>query len=215
MTPDLCSRAARAMLAGSIVLSLGLSPAYGYMLARPGGGFGHAAMRAFHGPLGAQHGGPAGHASMRAFPGPLGTQQGWTWRGSGLRNWGDSRGFAESDRGRISQDGWGRDAWGERDDHGWIGRGHYAWSSRGRDGRGGWGGSPWLLGSGYWGGYSEPNEISPGPVIIADGGAPLPAGRVYPGASTGPSEHQGGCVVHELNYDAAGNYVGDKETPYC
>jgi hypothetical protein len=70
---------------------------------------------------------------------------------------------------------------------------------------GGWGG---------WGGYSVPAAASE-PIIVGDG-APV---IINIGADPGPSEagagYGGGCVIHKLNYDANGKYVGERQIPLC
>jgi hypothetical protein len=70
---------------------------------------------------------------------------------------------------------------------------------------GGWGGD--------WGGYSVPTPSQPfvvgdsAPVIINIGVDPA-AGDAWPAYS-------GGCVVHKLNYDSNGKYVGERQIPLC
>lgn len=69
---------------------------------------------------------------------------------------------------------------------------------------GGWG---W----GGWGGYSAPAAASE-PIIVGDG-APV---IINIGTNPAPSDaYAGGCVIHKLNYDANGKYVGDRQIPRC
>ena len=66
-------------------------------------------------------------------------------------------------------------------------------------------------GWGDWGGYSAPAAGSE-PIIVGDG-APviinIGAEPALGGAYTG------GCVIHKLNYDANGKYVGERQIPLC
>jgi hypothetical protein len=72
---------------------------------------------------------------------------------------------------------------------------------------GGWG---W----GGWGDYSAPAASEPiivgdsAPVIINIGGDPA-QGAAADGALSG------GCVIHKLNYDSNGKYVGERQIPQC
>ena len=149
----------------------------------------------------------------------LGRNAVWRWHAPSGRDWDGRHGFARSGRDLSGHDGWGQGAWSGRDRHGWSSRGDYGSSGRGRDGRAGWGFDDGLWGSGPWVVYPgpavEPPPAPAEPVIIAVGGTPLPAGSVYPGASSGSSAQAGSCVIHQLEYDGAGNYVGEKETPNC
>ena len=57
-------------------------------------------------------------------------------------------------------------------------------------------------------GASEPIIVGGGaPVIINVGVDPAPgdAGGAY----------SGGCVIHKLNYDSNGKYVGERQIPQC
>jgi hypothetical protein len=67
---------------------------------------------------------------------------------------------------------------------------------------GGWG-------LGGWDGYpaSEPIVVGAAPFIINVGADPT-AGDAR-GAFTG------GCVIHKLNYDSNGKYVGERQIPLC
>jgi hypothetical protein len=78
------------------------------------------------------------------------------------------------------------------------------------------GGYPLFAGGGWgwggWGGYSAAAESQPivvgdsAPVIINIGADPGPGAA---GASSG------GCVVHKLNYDSNGKYIGERQIPLC
>jgi hypothetical protein len=64
-----------------------------------------------------------------------------------------------------------------------------------------------------WGGYSVTAGSQPiivgdsAPVIINIGGDPA-QGEAAVGSS-------GGCVIHKLNYDSNGKYVGERQIPRC
>jgi hypothetical protein len=69
-------------------------------------------------------------------------------------------------------------------------------------GWGGWGGVPASTGA------SEPILVGEGaPVIINIGVDPAPGAA---GAAL-----SGGCVIHKLNYDNTGKYVGERQIPQC
>lgn len=70
---------------------------------------------------------------------------------------------------------------------------------------GGWGG--W-----GWGGYSAPTA-APEPIIVGDGAPVIINIGVDPTA--GGDGYAGGCVIHKLNYDANGKYVGERQIPLC
>ncbi|HKN28694.1 MAG TPA: hypothetical protein VJY34_12730 [Roseiarcus sp.] len=74
---------------------------------------------------------------------------------------------------------------------------------------------PWLWGPASWDGFGQPSPAPDPPVAVADGGAPLLAVNVYPGVAQGAGDRRGGCVIHQLKYDGAGKYVGERQTPYC
>ena len=205
MTRSLQSTAARPLFLGWLIVLLGLSSTCAHMLGSSAA--------------------PAGHVAIRPFHGPFSAQRGSSWRGWGGPRWNAQRDFAW--RGHYRQDGWPRGAWSGRERHGWTGRDGYAWGGPGRYGRDGWGwgwrgrgnngqgdwGGLWASGS--WVANPEPNGVATGPEIIVLGGAPLPAGSAHPAASSGSSEQGEACVIHQLEYDGAGNYVGEKETPNC
>jgi hypothetical protein len=70
-------------------------------------------------------------------------------------------------------------------------------------GGGGWGG---------WGGFSASGASEP---IIVGGGAPVINVGVDPGPGDAGGAYSGGCVVHKLNYDSNGKYVGERQIPQC
>lgn len=70
---------------------------------------------------------------------------------------------------------------------------------------GGWGG---------WGGYSVPVAASE-PIIVGDGAPVIINIGVEPGPGGAGGAYAGGCVIHKLNYDANGKYVGERRIPLC
>ena len=38
---------------------------------------------------------------------------------------------------------------------------------------------------------------------------------VDPGAGDAGAAYNGGCVIHKLNYDSNGKYVGERQIPHC
>jgi hypothetical protein len=90
-----------------------------------------------------------------------------------------------------------------------------------RFGRNGWNGNQ--LGFGGWGYWDYPPSAptEPAAPIIVGGGGPPAVINVYPSAAVGPSaaagasEALGGCVIHQLQYDGAGNYVGERQSTNC
>jgi hypothetical protein len=73
---------------------------------------------------------------------------------------------------------------------------------------GGWGGWGWDGGGGVPAstGASEPIIVGDGaPVIINVGVGPGDGGGAY----------GEGCVIHKLNYDSNGKYVGERQIPQC
>jgi hypothetical protein len=72
-----------------------------------------------------------------------------------------------------------------------------------------------LFGGGFW--YSPyafgDTASGLGPVIVVG----APALNVYPAAipaGADPSVERG-CVIHKLDYDSAGKYLGERQTPEC
>ena len=98
--------------------------------------------------------------------------------------------------------------------HSWSWRGRYGWN---RYGRNGW---FWNGGGLYGGGFlyspygfMDTGGGSTGTLVVVG----APALSVFPGAPAGVADPspQGGCVIHKLAYDSAGNYVGERQTPEC
>jgi hypothetical protein len=71
---------------------------------------------------------------------------------------------------------------------------------------GGWGG---------WSGYPAPAAASE-PMIVGDGAPVIINIGVDPAPGGTEGAYAGGCgVIHKLNYDANGKYVGERQIPQC
>jgi hypothetical protein len=66
-------------------------------------------------------------------------------------------------------------------------------------------------GWGGWGGYSAPTGAQP--IIVGDSAPVIINIGVEPAAAAAASS--GGCVIHKLNYDSNGKYVGERQIPQC
>ncbi len=72
---------------------------------------------------------------------------------------------------------------------------------------GGWG---W----GGWGGAAASTGASE-PIIVGDGAPVIINIGVDPGPGDAGGGYSGGCVIHKLNYDNTGKYVGERQMPQC
>jgi hypothetical protein len=72
---------------------------------------------------------------------------------------------------------------------------------------GGWG---W----GGWGGFPASTGASE-PYLVGDGAPLIINIAVDPGAGDAGGAVSGGCVIHKLNYDNTGKYVGERQIPQC
>jgi hypothetical protein len=72
---------------------------------------------------------------------------------------------------------------------------------------GGWGWSG-------WGGYSAPAAASQ-PIIVGEGAPVIINIGAEPSPTYAGGAYAGGCVIHKLNYDANGRYVGERQIPLC
>ena len=182
MDLSLFKRAARALLAGSLLLASSLAPAFPHSFSAPGP---RASMAHWGGAHGQRVFGGRGH-----FLADRGTAfaRGWTW---GRKGWGWN-GWTHD---RLAYYGWGRGGW----------RGRTGWNAGFGDGSG--------YGGAYWDGYGQP-------AVVAGGAPPLvfaPSVTVYAPSAPGRGDEAvaGGCVIHKLEYDSAGNYVGEKQYSGC
>ena len=148
-------------------------------------------------------------------PGPRASMAHWGGA-HGQRVFG-GRGHFLADRGTAFARGWiwGRKGWGW---NGWAHDrfAHYGWSRGGWRGRNGWNGGFGYdsgYGAAYWDGYGEPAAVAGGanPLVFA------PSLTVYAPSAPNRGEEAvaGGCVIHKLEYDSAGNYVGEKQYSGC
>jgi hypothetical protein len=87
----------------------------------------------------------------------------------------------------------------------------------GRFGFNRFGGNQLLVGGGWgwdgWGGV--PGSTGASQPILVDEGAPV---IINIGVDPGPGAAaalSGGCVIHKLNYDNTGKYVGERQIPQC
>ena len=71
---------------------------------------------------------------------------------------------------------------------------------------GGWG---W----GGWGGF--PATAASEPIIIGDSAPVIINIGVDPAAGDAAAAYSRGCVIHKLNYDSNGKYVGERQIPLC
>ena len=71
---------------------------------------------------------------------------------------------------------------------------------------GGWG---W----GGWGGYPAPAASEP--IIVGDSAPVIINIGVDPAQGDAAGASSGGCVIHKLNYDSNGKYVGERQIPQC
>ena len=71
---------------------------------------------------------------------------------------------------------------------------------------GGWG---W----GGWGGF--PATTASEPIIVGDGAPGIINIGLDPAAGDAAGGLSGGCVIHKLNYDSNGKYVGERQIPLC
>jgi hypothetical protein len=71
---------------------------------------------------------------------------------------------------------------------------------------GGWG---W----GGWGGF--PVTAASEPIIVGDSAPVIINIGVDPAQGDAAGALSGGCVIHKLNYDSNGKYVGERQIPRC
>ena len=71
---------------------------------------------------------------------------------------------------------------------------------------GGWG---W----GGWGGL--PAAAASEPIIVGDSAPVIINIGVDPAAGDAGPAYSRGCVIHKLNYDSNGKYVGERQIPLC
>jgi hypothetical protein len=75
-------------------------------------------------------------------------------------------------------------------------------------------GNQLFVGGWGWGGYSAPAAASE-PIIVGDGAPVIINIGAEPATSDAGGAYAGGCVIHKLNYDANGKYIGERQIPLC
>lgn len=78
------------------------------------------------------------------------------------------------------------------------------------------GGNQFLLGGGWdgWGGVPASAGASE-PMLVDEGGPVIINIGVDPAQGDAGGALSGGCVIHKLNYDSNGKYVGERQIPQC
>jgi hypothetical protein len=187
MRISLATGAGRACFAATLVFSLGLSPSFARMGGSVGGSFARPAFGMGH----------FSHFAPRGFNRPFEVGHfGFNRFGRFGPNRFDRFGFNHFNRFAFNRFGFNRfgfDRFGENQ----LLVGGWGW--------GGWGG---------WGGYSAPAGASE-PIIVGDRAPVVINIGVDPAAGDGARAYSGGCVVHKLNYDGNGKYVGERQIPLC
>src|ERR1700722_3141853 len=69
------------------------------------------------------------------------------------------------------------------------------------------------LGWGGWGGF--PATAASEPIIVGASAPVIINIGVDPTQGDAPGRSSGGCVIHKLNYDSNGKYVGQRQIPLC
>jgi hypothetical protein len=77
------------------------------------------------------------------------------------------------------------------------------------------GGNQLFVGGWGWGGF--PVTAASEPIIVGDGAPVIINIGVDPGAGDAGAAYggSGGCVIHKLNYDSNGKYIGERQMPHC
>src|SRR5271166_814981 len=120
--------------------------------------------------------------------------------GAGLRH------FPHPSQRGFSRYGQNHFIWSGQRGYGWNGRGRFGWNGQGRYG---WNGYRWN----DRGGASGPAPSAP--AVVLAGEAPPVAINVISQPAAGHDDHYGGCVIHQLRYDSAGNYIGENQVSNC
>jgi hypothetical protein len=76
------------------------------------------------------------------------------------------------------------------------------------------GGNELFVGGWGWGGFPV-STAAPEPIIVGDGAPVIINIGVDPDPDDVGSAYSGGCVIHKLNYDSSGKYVGERQIPQC
>ena len=78
------------------------------------------------------------------------------------------------------------------------------------------GGNPLFVGGWGWGGWGGfPDTAASEPIIVGDSAPVIINIGVDPAQGDAGAALTGGCVIHKLNYDSNGKYVGERQIPQC
>jgi hypothetical protein len=78
------------------------------------------------------------------------------------------------------------------------------------------GGNQLFLGGWGWGGWGGfPDTAASEPIIVGDSAPVIINIGVDPAQGDAAGAMSGGCVIHKLNYDSNGKYVGERQIPQC
>ena len=78
------------------------------------------------------------------------------------------------------------------------------------------GGNQLFLGGWGWGGWGGfPDTAASEPIIVGDSAPVIINIGVDPAQGDAAGAMSGGCVIHKLNYDSNGKYVGERQIPRC
>ena len=142
--------------------------------------------------------------------------------GGGGRFAGPASGFGHSPRSaprglnpRFNFDRFGFRSFGpERSDRFGFNRFGHGWSDRSGFSRFNRFQNQLLIGGWGWGWVPAPTATSE-PVIVVDTPPVLISINSGPGTGGGGQGSAGSCVIHKLNYDPDGKYVGERQIPRC
>jgi hypothetical protein len=78
------------------------------------------------------------------------------------------------------------------------------------------GGNQLFVGGWVWGGWGGfPAAAASEPIIVGDSAPVIINIGVDPTAGDAAAAYSRGCVIHKLNYDSNGKYVGERQIPLC
>jgi hypothetical protein len=78
------------------------------------------------------------------------------------------------------------------------------------------GGNQLFLGGWGWGGWGGfPDTAASEPIIVGDSAPVIINIGVDPAQGDAAGAMSGACVIHKLNYDSNGKYVGERQIPQC
>ena len=78
------------------------------------------------------------------------------------------------------------------------------------------GGNQLFLGGWGWGGWGGfPDTAASEPIIVGDSAPVIINIGVDPAQGDAAGAMSGACVIHKLNYDSNGKYVGERQIPRC